>query len=148
MAAVARLVYNEPYVTATMAHEVSLDEDSGGSVAYSWVHRGLAYRLQARVAGAARPLVPGSEAEFITEHRWGYTKQRGDGTKEYRVDHPSWLVWDATESSYESPPTETLYGPRLTKVLGTEPKSAFVALGSEVSVFPGVTVSAVQASTD
>jgi hypothetical protein len=56
------------------------------------------------------------------------------------VDHPSWLVWDALESSYECPPTETLYGPSLTKVLGTEPKSAFVALGSEVRVFPGVTV--------
>ena len=95
---------------------------------------------KARVAGAARRLVPGSEAEFIAEHYWGYTKQRGGGTKEYRVDHPSWLVWDALESSYECPPTETLYGPSLTKVLGTEPKSAFVALGSEVRVFPGVTV--------
>ena len=140
VAAVARLVYNEPYSTVSMTHEVSLDEDSGGNIAYSWVHRGLAYRLQARVAGAARPLVPGSEAEFITEHHWGYTKQRGGGTTEYRVDHPSWLFWDAPESSYESPPTETLYGTSFTKVLGTEPRSAFVAVGSEVSVFPGVTV--------
>ncbi len=142
IAAVARLIYNEPYSAVAMAHEVSLDKDSGGSVAYSWVHRGLAYGLQARVAGAATPLIPGSEAEFITEHYWGYTKQRGGGTSEYRVDHPSWLVWDAPESSYESPSTETLYGPRFSEVLAADPKSAFVAVGSEVSVFSTVTLDA------
>ena len=140
--AVARLIYNEPYSTAAMKHRVSLDTDSGGSVAYSWVHRGLEYGLQARVAGAATPLVPGAEAEFITEHYWGYTKQRGGGTSEYRVDHPSWLVWDASEASYESPPTGSLFGPMLSEVLVTEPTSAFVAMGSDVSVFSAVTVAA------
>ncbi len=140
IAAVARLVYNEPYSTVAMKHRVSLDTESGGSVAYSWVHRGLEYGLRARVAGPATPLVPGSEAEFITEHFWGYTKRRGRGTSEYRVDHPSWLVWDALEASYESPPTRSLYGPILSEVLGAEPTSAFVAVGSEVSVFPAVTV--------
>jgi len=72
-----------------------------------------------------------------------YTKQRGGGTSEYRVDHPSWIVWDAQDSSYESPPTETLYGPRFSEVLRTKPRSAFVAVGSEVSVFSAVTVSGV-----
>ena len=123
-------------------HQVSLNKDSGGSVAYSWVHRGLEYCLQAEVTGAATPLVPKSEAEFITEHFWGYTKQRGGGTSEYRVDHPSWLVWDASSSSYESPPSETLFGPRLSEVLGADPKSTFIAVGSEVSVFSAVTVDA------
>ena len=70
-----------------------------------------------------------------------YTKQRGGGTSEYRVDHPSWIVWDAQDSSYESPPTETLYGPRFSEVLRTKPKSAFVAVGSEVSGCSAVTVS-------
>ena len=58
------------------------------------------------------------------------------------MDHPSWLVWDATDSSYESPPTDILYGPRLSEVLGTEPRSAFVAVGSEVSVYSAITVDA------
>ncbi len=143
IAVVARLIYNEPYSRVAMGHEVSLDKDSGGSAAYSWVHRGLEYGLRARVTGPAAPPVPGSEAEFITEHFWGYTKQRGGGTSEYRVDHPSWLVWDAAASSYESPPTETLFGPRLSEVLRAEPTSTFIAVGSEVSVFSAVTVGAV-----
>ena len=143
IAAVARLIYHEPYRRVALDHEVSLDKDSGRSAEYSWVHRGLDYGLRARVAGPAAPPVPGSEAEFITEHFWGYTRQRGGGTSEYRVDHPSWLVWDASDSSYRSPPTDTLFGPGLSEVLRVEPKSAFVAVGSEVSVFSAVTVGAV-----
>ena len=69
--------------------------------------------------------------------------QDSGGTSEYQVDHASWLVWHALESSYESPPTETLYGPKFSEVLGAEPRSAFVAVGSEVSVFSAVTVDAV-----
>ena len=115
----------------------------------SWVHGGPADcvwsprpygSLEASLRGWWAPLVPAGfrgriGGRVITEHYWGYTKQRGGGTSEYRVDHPSWLVWDALESSYESPPTETLYGPKFSEVLGAEPKSAFVAVGSEVSVF-------------
>ena len=140
IAAVARLIYNEPYSAVPMDHEVSLDERSGGSAAYGWVHRGFKYRLRASVSGAATALVPGSEAEFITEHYWGYGRQRDGSTLEYRVDHPSWRVWKASESSYESPPTPTLYGPRFTELLAVEPRSAFVALGSEVTVYSGVKV--------
>ena len=138
IAAVARLVYNEPYTAVPMDHQVSLDGQSGGSATYRWVHRGLEYRLRASVSGAATELVPGSEAEFITEHYWGYTRRRDGSTLEYRVDHPSWLVWKASESSYESPTTPSLYGPTFSEVLAAEPKSAFVALGSEVTVYSGV----------
>jgi len=35
-------------------------------------------------AGARRR--PGSEEEFITEHYWGYSRSRGGGTVEYRVE--------------------------------------------------------------
>ena len=140
IAAVARLVYNEPYSAVPMDHQVSLDEQCGGSAAYRWVHHGFKYRLRARVSGAATALVPGSEAEFITEHYWGYTRQRDGSTLEYRVDHPSWHVWKASESSYESPPTPTLYGPRFSDVLAAEPRSAFVALGGEVTVYSAAKV--------
>lgn len=38
--------------------------------------------LEATTSGASRTLESGSEAEFITEHYWGYTKQRDGGTLE------------------------------------------------------------------
>jgi hypothetical protein len=40
------------------------------------------------VSGAPEEAAPGSEEEFITEHYWGYTRQRDGGTIEYRVEHP------------------------------------------------------------
>jgi hypothetical protein len=45
--------------------------------------------------GAGAEPTEGSESEFITEHYWGYTRQRDGSTVEYRVEHPRWRVWPA-----------------------------------------------------
>lgn len=138
IAAVARYLYDEPYRTVPMDHEVTLDPGSGGVVRYSWRHRGHEHSVRAEVSGAARALTAGSEAEFITEHYWGYTRQRRGGTLEYEVDHLPWRIWDAPDARYESPADTSLHGPEFTEVLRGRPKSAFVADGGEVSVFPGI----------
>lgn len=136
IAAVARRVYNEPYLAVPMAHRVALDPTAGGTVRYAWRHRGDAFALSAAAAGPARPLVPGSEAAFITEHYWGYTRQRDGATLEYRAAHPPWRVWDAAEAAFEGP-GERLYGAGFGAVLAHPPRSAFVAEGSAVAVHAG-----------
>ena len=77
-----------------------------------------------------------SEAAFITEHYWGYTRQRDGETLEYQVEHPPWEVWDAQLAAFTGP-ARALYGPGLGDVLTGPPRSAFVALGSEVAVHLG-----------
>jgi uncharacterized protein YqjF (DUF2071 family) len=136
IAAVARAAYNEPYLALPMSHAVALDEASGGSATYSWQDRGQSHSLRARVEGPARPLSPGSEAEFITEHYWGYNRQPDGETLEYRVAHPRWLVWESRDATYSCPPGATLYGD-FAEVLASTPTSAFVAVGSEVEVYRG-----------
>ena len=79
---------------------------------------------------------PGSEAAFITEHYWGYTRQRDGGTLEYEVVHPSWALWTLDEAAFEGPPGP-LYGDAFADVLAGPPRSAFLAVGSEVAVRPG-----------
>ena len=138
IAFVARAVYNEPYLALPMSHAVELEPSAGGSATYSWRHRDVPHSLSARVEGPASPLRPGTEAEFITEHYWGYNRQRGGRTLEYRVDHPPWLVWECNDAQYSAPPESTLYGPDFSAVLASPPASAFVAVGSEVEVFGGV----------
>lgn len=123
-----------------MAHAVDLDEHSGGSACYSWRFRGAPYALRASVEGAALPLQPDSEAEFITEHYWGYTRQRDGGSIEYEVQHPPWRVWSATDAEYSSPASDVLYGPGFSEVLRGTPCSAMVAVGSEVTVYSGVRI--------
>lgn len=135
IATVARRMYNEPYLNVPMRHRCSLTP-SNGEVCYGWTYGGAEFELGARVNGAAQPLVPGSEEEFITEHYWGYTRQRDGGTLEYRVEHPPWRVWNATESWFTGP-AAALYGADLGAVVSGSPRSAFVAVGSPVSVHHG-----------
>ena len=138
IAFVARAAYNEPYLRLPMSHEVRLDSGAGGQVTYSWDHRGLAHSLTARVRGPASLPGPATEAEFITEHYWGYSRQSGGRTLEYRVDHPSWLVWECDDARYSAPRESTLYGSDFSAALASPPTSAFVAVGSEVEVFGGL----------
>lgn len=140
IATVARVVYNEPYRAVPMGHRVDLDERSGGSVSYSWRFRGAPYELRASVDGPAQPLRAASEAEFITEHYWGYTRQRDGGTIEYQVDHPAWPVWSAVDAEYSSPESDALYGPAFSEVLRGTPCSSMVAVGSEVTVYSGTRI--------
>ncbi len=137
IATLARLVYNEPYLSVPMSHQVQVTPEAGGTAAYGWRFQEEPFVLTAEASGPAQPLVPGSEAEFITEHYWGYTRQRDGGTLEYQVEHPSWRVWTATRSAFTGP-GERLYGPELGAILARPAVSAFLALGSAVAVHKGV----------
>ena len=136
IALAARLIYNEPYLAVPMNHRTRFDPGSGGELVYSWRYQDDDYALTARASGPAQPLDAGSEAEFITEHYWGYTRQRNGGTLEYKVEHPRWRVWTAPEVSFQGPASE-LFGPELGTILTGKPRSAFVADGSAVIVHAG-----------
>lgn len=137
IATVARAVYNEPYLAVPMSHRIDLDAHLGGSVHYGWNSAGHGYAIDARVEGRPAYLDPASEGAFITEHYWGYTRQRGGSTLEYEVEHPRWLVWEPTVATFTGP-VAGLYGPVFGPVLAAAPASAYVALGSPVVVHRGV----------
>jgi uncharacterized protein YqjF (DUF2071 family) len=138
---VARALYNEPYRAVTMRSEVPRSPtETPGAVRYAWRRRTKAGRtwehVAARAVGQATVPAVGTEAQFITEHYWGYTRQRDGSTVEYEVRHPSWRVWAAEESDLRVE-AATLYGYAFVVALAGEPRSAFVAEGSPVSVhFP------------
>lgn len=135
VATVARLMYNEPYRAVPMRHRF---ERSGLQGAlrreYAWASGTDWARVSATVTGPAQLLEPGSEAEFITEHYWGYTRQRDGGTVEYRVEHPRWNVWTASEARLEGDVTP-VYGETFARLLAGSPVSAFVADGSPITVY-------------
>ncbi|MEL6614245.1 MAG: DUF2071 domain-containing protein [Bacteroidota bacterium] len=139
IAAVARVAYNEPYRAVPMSHAVDLSPEAGGSVEYGWQVGGERFSLQGTASGAASQSAPGSESAFITEHYWGYTRQRDGGTLEYEVEHPKWDTWTLNEASLTGD-TSALYGPEFADILAGPPRSAFLAVGSEVAVHPGVRI--------
>jgi len=139
LAWVARAVYNENYVALPMRHTVTLPAAAAdrGRVAYEWRLNDRWNHLAAEVEGEPSPLAPGSEAEFITEHYWGYARQRDGTSLEYGVEHPRWNVWRATAAELDADVT-TLYGPEFAAYLAAAPTSAFVAHGSPVIVRRGM----------
>ncbi|WLD11841.1 YqjF family protein [Planctellipticum variicoloris] len=139
IAFVARWVYNENYVSHPMRHafEPPFSSDhSLESLSYSWEFRGKWQTLAARVTGSPQPLRPGSEAEFIAEHYWGYARQRDGSTLEYSVEHPPWKVWNTSDCSVEID-ASAVYGDDFAAALSQMPASAFAADGSAVTVRRG-----------
>ena len=138
IAAIARAAYNEAYVALPMRHRIELQPDGvPASVEFGWQQGEAAFSLRAKAANPARVPRPGSLEEFITEHYWGYVRQRDGGCVEYQVEHPRWRVWTAVEAKFEGDAT-SLYGGDFATALRVAPASAFIAEGSVVTVFKGV----------
>jgi uncharacterized protein YqjF (DUF2071 family) len=134
IAAIARYAYNEHYVAHPMRHEIG-----DGRVEYAWSVGGRWGRLGAEVEGDPGPIEDGSEEEFITEHYFGYVRQRDSGSVEYAVEHPRWRAWRARAATLDAD-LAALYGPDLAEPLAEQPRSQLVAEGSSVIVRHGVRI--------
>jgi uncharacterized protein YqjF (DUF2071 family) len=137
IALTARKLYNEPYIALPMAHRTEVESGSVKSVEYSWRYVGRENSLKVIVRGEAQLLGDGSEAEFITEHYWGYSAQRDGATLEYRVEHPRWRVYDVSDAKLDCD-VAALYGERFCESFNNKPSSAFLAEGSAVTVYQGI----------
>jgi len=139
IALLARWCYNEPYTAVPMRHELALNgavDGAPGRAAYLWRMEDRWHRLEVRTVGRPAPAAPGSEAAFVTEHYWGYTAQPDGGCKEYQVVHPPWRVWDAAGADFDCD-VRRVYGAGFAECLAEAPRSAFLAEGSEVTVYSG-----------
>lgn len=137
IALAARQLYNEPYIALPMAHRIQEERGAIKAVEYSWRFNGQQNSIKLTTCGDAQPLTEGSEAEFITEHYWGYNVQRGGVTLEYQVEHPRWRVYDVPDAKLDCE-VSGLYGGQFCDSLNCKPSSAFLAEGSAVTVYQGV----------
>ncbi len=134
---VARWVYHENYVTRRMRHSIAPPtESAAGQFIYEWRDRGEWLRLAAEVSGLLAELTPGSDADFILEHYWGYTRQPDGSTFEYAVEHPRWRIWPQVTGTFAGDAT-ALYGPEFASALKQPPHSIVAAEGSAVVVRQG-----------
>jgi len=133
IAFVARALYNENYVRMPMRSSVTVP----GKVRYEWRHAGAWEGVSATVVGEAYRAETSSEETFITEHYWGYARQRDGSTVEYAVEHEPWRVWRCEDPALACQ-FARLYGEAFAPLLANRPSSAFVADGSAVVVRKGV----------
>ncbi len=129
VAAVARFLFKENYSCVPMSHRIE-----SGKAEYAWKLGSERCAMSIETEGESFVPPEGSLSQFITEHYWGYTTQKGGGSLEYEVQHPPWRVWNAKEAGF-SGNASGLYGAEIAQILTRKPDSAFLAKGSPVTVF-------------
>lgn len=134
---VARTLYHEPYIALPMAHRIEGADGAVTAAEYSWRLGGRTNHLRLTTRTDPLTLAEGSEAEYITEHYWGYNAQPDGSTLEYRVEHPRWRVYETASATFDCD-VAALYGAGFCDVLNGRPSSAFLAEGSPVKVYQGV----------
>ncbi len=135
VALMARMLYNEPYASATMSSTIHEDERE-----LTAVHRlDWAGRTHTITATGTKPAVrPSRESaeHFFKEHEWGFGTTRKGKTTRYRVEHPTWDVYPLR--SYEIDlDWAAVYGPEWKFLQDAQPYSVMLAAGSKVAVHSG-----------
>lgn len=129
---VANTLYKEHYQSLPMKHNWAKDSEAL-KVSYSWKlgKRWNSFTLEALPNSIA--IDSDSEAEFITEHYWGYTRVSDTATFEYEVTHPTWRVYPITSYRIDVD-FEQVYGPSFAFLNDATPHSCQLAEGSIITV--------------
>jgi uncharacterized protein YqjF (DUF2071 family) len=130
----ARLLYNEPYLTAPMTSVVREDADSI-TVEHRLTFGGRVHTLTATGRKPAIRPDAGSVEHFFKEHRWGFNTARDGRTVRYEVRHPVWDVYPVSLCQIDFDWT-IVYGGEWEFLRDAEPCSTVLAAGSEVSASP------------
>ena len=129
---VANTLYGEHYQTLAMKHFWAESEDTR-TVEYSWRLGKDWQSMQVEAQIQPSPIEEGSEAEFITEHYWGYTKINSQKTFEYGVTHPRWQQYQVNSFDIQVD-FSRLYGDEWSILNGLKPTSVMLAEGSKITV--------------
>lgn len=125
---VANTIYKENYQTFPMKHENKLEGDIR-TVAYHWEN----HSIQVEAHDFLTIIDVDSEAEFISEHYFGYTKHNENTTYEYEVKHPKWNQYTIKNYNIKVD-FRFVYGKDFGFLNNTKPNSIFLIDGSEISV--------------
>ena len=129
---VANTLYGEAYETRRMHHRWK-QADGRQTVAYSWRvgHRWQTFGVEAQEKWQDIPA--GTEAEFITEHYWGYSRSGTTKTTEYEVTHPRWRQAEVLSHTIDVD-FGLNYGPAFRFLNDRRPSSVFLAEGSPITI--------------
>lgn len=129
---VANTIYNEHYETLSMKH-LWVQNTNQIEVEYHWKKEAKWNSIKVKGANELYELKADSEAEFITEHYWGYARIDQTKTNEYEVKHPKWKVYNVDNYQIKVD-FAVIYGEEFGFLSNETPFSVMLAEGSKVSV--------------
>lgn len=131
---VANTIYKENYETMKMEHKWKISENKL-EIKYSW-KKDEWNSMKVVARSDDKKIERGSEAEFITEHYWGYTKLNRERTSEYGVEHPRWNTYEVLNYDINVN-FGKIYGSEFEFLKDEIPASVFLAEGSMIFVKEG-----------
>lgn len=129
---IANTLYQEHYETQKMRHEI-IESKNTNTFIYQWKNNNQWNTIQIETKKDLSKIDIDSEAEFITEHYFGYTKIDGETTFEYEVVHPRWEQFEVLNHQIDVD-FEKIYGTDFGFLQTQKPISIFVAEGSKIKV--------------
>ncbi len=129
---VANTFYNEEYRTMPMKHEIKIKDDSRTFI-YQWKLNNTWNTIHVETQKNPIAIEPNSEAEFITEHYFGYSKINDEETYEYEVTHPRWQQYEVIQNK-SIIDFEVVYGKEFSFIKEVQPTSVFLAVGSKITI--------------
>lgn len=132
LSTVANLLYREHYQALPMRHNWSAGVDDQ-TIEYEWALNKNWQLIKVKASKQSSAIIAGSEAEFITEHYWGYTRVNDLRTYEYEVTHPTWVHYPVTDLKIDVDFALT-YGKTFSFLQELNPDSVFLAEGSKITV--------------
>ena len=134
LAFVANTIYGEHYETMRMKHMWQITDESI-SAEYKWKKQEW-HSFKVTAENNLKDIPTESEAEFITEHYWGYTQRGVTKTSEYGVEHPRWQIYP-TKSYDIQVDFKKMYGEAFSFLKDETPTSVFLVEGSKILIREG-----------
>ncbi|MFD1601504.1 YqjF family protein [Flavobacterium artemisiae] len=129
---IANTLYQEHYETQKMRHQIIQNENTN-TFTYQWKNGKNWNSIEIETKKVLNEIEVDSEAEFITEHYFGYTKISSETTFEYEVTHPRWEQLEVVNHNVTIDFRET-YGNDFAFLQNIKPTSVLLAKGSEIGV--------------
>ena len=129
---IANTLYKEHYDTMQMKHSWTETADTR-TFEYNWRCKNQWQSFKVTTDKELMPIDQGSEAEFITEHYWGYSGKNDHKTVEYEVTHPKWQQYIVQDFEINVD-FGLVYGQDFELLNGLRPKSVFLAEGSGITI--------------
>ena len=129
---IANSLYKEHYQTRKMRHQITENETSK-LFNYQWKVDGKWNTIKVETQKEYKEIEIDSEAEFITEHYFGYTKYNDNTTFEYEVKHPRWEQLEVKNCMVKVDFKKN-YGADFEILQNAKPVSVLLAKGSQIKV--------------
>lgn len=129
----ANKLYNEHYTVVPTKHNYLISQ-LNQKITFDWKVDNNWNSIFVEANNETKAMTENSLEKFIYEHYYGYTKVNENKTEEYKLQHPSWKVYDVLDYKINCE-FQAMYGNDFAILNQSKPESVYMAKGSDVGIY-------------